>query len=66
MGEVDPGRLGIAAPIFDAAGRITGSLSFVLLSPRVGDRAVERLRANVSAAAREIERLRGRGSGTEA
>jgi len=66
MGEVDPGRLGIAAPIFDASRRIAGSLSLVLLSPRVGERAVARLRTNVSSAAREIERLRGRGAlGTE-
>lgn len=59
-GEVDPGRLGIAAPIFDANRRIAGSLSLVLLSPRVGERAIARLRANVQSAAREIERLRGR------
>jgi DNA-binding IclR family transcriptional regulator len=66
-GEVDPGRLGVAAPIFDANKRVAGSLSLVLLSPRVGERAIARLRANVSAAAREIERLRGRsGLGTEA
>lgn len=67
MGEVDPGRLGISAPIFDANRRIAGSLSLVLLSPRVGERAVARLRNNVLAAAREIELLRGRGaSGMEA
>jgi DNA-binding IclR family transcriptional regulator len=60
--EVDPGRLGISAPIFDANRRIAGSLSLVLLSPRVGQRAVARLRANVLAAAREIEGLRQRAS----
>jgi DNA-binding IclR family transcriptional regulator len=64
-GEVDPGRLGIAAPIFDANRRIAGSLSLVLLSPRVGERAIARLRTNVFAAAREIERLRGRAAAPE-
>lgn len=62
-GEVDPGRLGIAAPIFDANRRIAGSLSLVLLSPRVSERTIARLRANVFAAAREIERVRGRARG---
>lgn len=67
MGEVDPGRLGISAPLFDANRRIAGSLSLVLLSPRMGERAIARLRTNVFAAARDIERLRGRGgSGLEA
>jgi len=65
--EVDPGRMGIAAPIFDASRRVIGSLTLVLLSPRANERAVARLRVNVHSATREIERLRGRGgSGTEA
>jgi DNA-binding IclR family transcriptional regulator len=54
--EVDAGRTGIAAPIFDANGRITGSLSTVLLSPRTSERAMGRHRLAVVAAAREIER----------
>lgn len=57
--EVDEGRTGIAAPIFDANGRVNGSLSIVLLSPPAGTRAVARLAIAVQAAAREIERSRG-------
>jgi DNA-binding IclR family transcriptional regulator len=57
--EVDEGRTGIAAPIFDATGRVNGSLSIVLLSPPAGARAVARLTMAVQAAAREIERGRG-------
>jgi DNA-binding IclR family transcriptional regulator len=60
-GEVDPGRIGIAAPIFDGHGRVAGSLSIVLLSPRAGEKALTRLRANTLGAAREIERLQRRG-----
>ncbi len=56
--EVDEGRTGIAAPIFDANGRVTGSLSIVLLSPRANERAIARLRMSVLSAAREIERSR--------
>jgi DNA-binding IclR family transcriptional regulator len=59
-GEVDPGRIGIATPIFDANGRVTGSLSIVLLSPHASDKTIARLRANVLSAAREIERMPGR------
>jgi len=64
-GEVDPGRVGIAAPIFDASRRVTGSLSIVLLSPHPNERTIARLRVNVLAAAREIERLRGRAAAPE-
>jgi DNA-binding IclR family transcriptional regulator len=60
--EVDSGRTGIAAAIFDANGRVTGSLSIVLLSPRASERSIARLRAGVLSAAREIERMRGRGT----
>jgi DNA-binding IclR family transcriptional regulator len=60
-GEVDPGRIGIAAPIFDGHGRIAGSLSIVLLSPRAGEKTIARLRTSVLGAAREIERLQRRG-----
>lgn len=64
--EVDQGRIGIAAPIFDANRRVTGSLSIVLLSPRASERAIARLRVNVASAAREIERLRARGAASGA
>lgn len=56
--EVDKGRTGIAAPIFDGNGRVTGSLSIVLLSPKHNERAIARLRMAVLSAAREIERGR--------
>ena len=56
--EVDAGRTGIAAPIFDSNGRIAGSLSIVLLAPKNNERAIARLRIAVLAAAREIERGR--------
>lgn len=63
LGEVDPGRTGIAAPVFDAEGRVSGSLSLVLHSQRVDVRTLSRLRTAVAAAARDIERRRdGRGS----
>ena len=57
--EVDEGRTGIAAPLFDGNGRVTGSLSIVLLSPKHNERAITRLRIAVLSAAREIERGRG-------
>lgn len=56
--EVDEGRTGIAAPIFDGNGRVTGSISVVLLSPKTSERTIARLRLAVQAAAREIERGR--------
>jgi len=55
-GEVDPGRIGISAPLFDAHGRIAGSVSIVLLSPRASGTVVTRLSNAVINAAREIER----------
>ena len=61
--EVDEGRTGIAAPIFDEAGRVNDSLSIVLLSPPAGGR-VARLSIAVQAAAREIERSRGKAAKT--
>ncbi len=57
-GEVDPGRIGISAPLFDGHGRIAGSLSIVLLSPRASDAVLTRLSTSVINAAREIERER--------
>jgi DNA-binding IclR family transcriptional regulator len=53
-GEVDAGRIGIAAPIFDGSDRIVGSLSVVLYSAETSDRSINRLAALVVAAAREI------------
>lgn len=61
--EVDPGRTGIAAPVFDGNGRVIGSLSVVLLTKPASPRTVPRLRAGVIGAAREIERIRDRRAG---
>jgi DNA-binding IclR family transcriptional regulator len=56
-GEIDAGRIGLAAPIFDRDGAILGSLSFALLAARTDDALIARLRPLVIAGAREIERL---------
>ena len=61
--EVDPGRTGIAAPVFDASARVIGSLSVVLLTQPESERIVPRLRAAVIGAAREIERIRDERAG---
>jgi len=53
-GEVDAGRIGIAAPIFDGHDRVVGSLSVVLYSAATSDRSINRLAALVVAAAHEI------------
>ena len=57
-GEVDPGRIGISAPLFDSHGRIAGSLSIVLLSPTSSGAAITRLSTAVINASRDIERIR--------
>jgi DNA-binding IclR family transcriptional regulator len=54
-GEIDPGRVGVAAPIFGAERAILGSLSFVLPEPRADDRLIARLTPLTVAGAREIE-----------
>jgi DNA-binding IclR family transcriptional regulator len=53
-GEVDPGRIGIAAPIFDAGERVAGSVSIVLQAAETSDRLVHRLCTLVMAATRDI------------
>lgn len=58
FGEVDPGRIGLSAPLFDSHGRIAGSLSIVLQSPRASSLTMSRLAVAVGNAAREIERMR--------
>jgi DNA-binding IclR family transcriptional regulator len=55
QGEIDPGRVGIAAPLFDREHAILGSLSFVLPSARADETLINRLAPLTSAAAREIE-----------
>ena len=55
-GEVDAGRVGIAAPIFDRDRAILGSLSFVLPEARTPATLIDRLLPLTIAGAREIER----------
>jgi DNA-binding IclR family transcriptional regulator len=55
-GEVDPGRVGIAAPVFDREKVVLGSLSFVLPADEVDDTLLGRLIPLTIAGAREIER----------
>lgn len=54
-GELDPGRVGIAAPIFEGHS-ILGSLSFLLPAERTDDTLIGRLAPLTIAGAREIER----------
>jgi DNA-binding IclR family transcriptional regulator len=54
-GELDPGRVGIAAPIFEGHS-ILGSISFVLPAERSDDTLIGRLAPLTIAGAREIER----------
>jgi DNA-binding IclR family transcriptional regulator len=53
--EVDPGRIGIAAPICNKDGTIQGSLTFVLPSGGADDRLIGRLIPLTIAGAGEIE-----------
>jgi DNA-binding IclR family transcriptional regulator len=60
-GEIDPGRVGIAAPIFDGGRAILGSLTFVLPAVRADEALVGRLASLTVAGAREIERAMSNG-----
>lgn len=53
--EVDAGRVGISAPVFDADRKILGSLSFVLPSAHAESALINRLVPLTKAGAREIE-----------
>lgn len=55
-GEIDAGRVGVAAPIFDKDRAVLGSLSLALPAQHVDDTQVERLAPLTVAGAREIER----------
>jgi DNA-binding IclR family transcriptional regulator len=59
-GEIDAGRVGIAAPIFDSERAILGSLTFVLPDSRADDALLRQLAARTVAGAREIEQRMGR------
>jgi DNA-binding IclR family transcriptional regulator len=63
-GEVDPGRTGIGAPIFDRDGAVLGSLSLALPSARADEALVARVAPFTIAGAREVERIMSNGSGT--
>ncbi len=54
-GELDPGRIGISAPMFDDDKRAIGSLSYVIGENQDEERLVSRLTSLVIATAREIE-----------
>jgi DNA-binding IclR family transcriptional regulator len=63
-GEIDTGRTGIGAPIFDRDHAVLGSLSFALPSARADEALIERLKPLTAEGAREIERIMSKGSGT--
>jgi DNA-binding IclR family transcriptional regulator len=62
-GEIDPGRIGVAAPIFDKDRAVLGSLSVALPAAHTDDALVRRLAPLTVAGAREIERTMHNGSG---
>jgi len=57
LGEIDPGRVGVGAPLFDRDRNILGSLSFALTAGRADNALIGRLTPLLIAGAREIERL---------
>jgi DNA-binding IclR family transcriptional regulator len=61
-GEIDPGRIGVAAPIFDRDRAVLGSLSLVLPAADADEALVQRLAPLTVAGAREIERTMSAGS----
>jgi DNA-binding IclR family transcriptional regulator len=62
--EIDPGRVGVAAPIFNHERAVLGSLSFVLPEARAHDTLIGRLAPLTIAGAREIERAMLRSTAT--
>jgi DNA-binding IclR family transcriptional regulator len=62
-GEIDPGRIGIGAPIFDRDRAVLGSLSLALPGARADDDLIKRLMPITAAGAREVERIMSNGSG---
>ncbi len=53
-GEVDPGRIGIGAPVFGADGRVAGSFVFILSASRTTKGRIALLAAEAKQAAAEI------------
>jgi DNA-binding IclR family transcriptional regulator len=60
-GEIDPGRIGVAAPIFDRDRAVLGSLSLALPAAHADETLVRRLAPLTVAGAREIERTMNAG-----
>jgi len=61
-GEIDPGRVGIAAPIFDKDRAVLGSLSLALPAVRADDTLIARLASLTVAGARTIEQSMNNGA----
>ncbi|MGT2493895.1 IclR family transcriptional regulator domain-containing protein [Cupriavidus basilensis] len=53
-GEIDRGRVGLAAPVLSEDGRAIGSLSYVVAESAIDARGITRLTYLLSAAANEI------------
>jgi DNA-binding IclR family transcriptional regulator len=62
-GEVDPGRTGIGAPIFDRDGAVLGSLSLAQPGARIDEALIGRIAPLVALGAREVERIMSNGPG---
>jgi DNA-binding IclR family transcriptional regulator len=62
-GEVDHGRTGIGAPIFDHDGAVLGSLSLALPSARLDEALITRIAPLVAFGARDVERIMADGPG---
>jgi DNA-binding IclR family transcriptional regulator len=62
-GEIDPGRVGVAAPIFDKDRAVLGSLSLALPAAHADEPLVGRLAPLTVTGAREIERTMNSASG---
>ncbi len=62
-GEVDQGRTGIGAPIFDRDGAVLGSLSLALPSARIDEALIARVAPLTAAGARAVERIMSDGPG---
>src|SRR4029450_4358314 len=54
-GEVDHGRTGVGAPIFDRDGAVLGSLSLALPRARIDEALIARVAALTASGAREAE-----------
>ena len=54
-GELDPGMIGIAAPIFQSERKVVGSASIVLSADKTGESEIAGAAALVQAAAKEID-----------